>query len=323
MASTASPKLVGSSANLDGRPPWVLALQPFVTGGLAGCIATTVIQPVDMVKVRIQLLPDTPGVVRSPFAVARTVIKESGVLGLYKGLDAGLVRQITYTTARMGIFRVVSDKLKKPEESRLPLAKKAAAGLIAGGLGSLIGNPADLALIRLQADATLPVEARRNYKGVVDAVFRIVREEGVRALWRGSGPTVSRAMALNMGMLASFDQSKEMLDTRIGPGWTSTLLASAISGWFAVTLSLPFDLIKTKIQRMKPDPVTKELPYRDMIDCAAKTFRQGGPLGFYKGYMTYYARIAPHAMITLVFLDFVNKSVFNFYKRSNGNGRSN
>lgn len=43
------------------------------------------IQPIDMVKVRIQLLPDTPGVVRNPFSVARTVVKESGVRGLYKG----------------------------------------------------------------------------------------------------------------------------------------------------------------------------------------------------------------------------------------------
>jgi solute carrier family 25 (mitochondrial oxoglutarate transporter), member 11 len=41
---------------------------------------------------------------------------------------------------------------------------------------------------------------------------------------KGSGPTVFRAMALNMGMLASFDQAKELLQQRFGAGWTSTLL---------------------------------------------------------------------------------------------------
>ena len=52
----------------------------------------------------------------------------------------------------------------------IPLWQKAACGLTAGGLGALVGTPADLTLIRMQADTTLPPEQRRNYKGVVDAM---------------------------------------------------------------------------------------------------------------------------------------------------------
>jgi hypothetical protein len=52
----------------------------------------------------------------------------------------------------------------------IPLWQKAACGLTAGGLGALVGTPADLTLIRMQADSTLPVEHRRNYKGVTDAM---------------------------------------------------------------------------------------------------------------------------------------------------------
>ena len=40
---------------------------------------------------------------------------------------------------------------------------------------------------------------RRNYKNVVDALRRIVREEGFFTLWRGCGPTVVRAVAANIG----------------------------------------------------------------------------------------------------------------------------
>ena len=47
--------------------------------------------------------------------------------------------------------------------------QKAYSAIIAGFIGSLVGNPADLALVRMQADARLPVEERRNYKNVVDA----------------------------------------------------------------------------------------------------------------------------------------------------------
>lgn len=83
--------------------------------------------------------------------------------------------------------------------------------MIAGFVGSLVGNPADLALIRMQADARLPLAERRNYKNVVDAFKRISKEEGFFALWRGATPTVIRAMALNLAMLASYDEVKERL----------------------------------------------------------------------------------------------------------------
>ena len=59
----------------------------------------------------------------------------------------------------------------------IPLSWKAGAGLTAGGLGSLIGTPADLALIRMQADNTMPPEKRRNYKGVFDALLRCHHEQ--------------------------------------------------------------------------------------------------------------------------------------------------
>jgi solute carrier family 25 oxoglutarate transporter 11 len=88
----------------------------------------------------------------------------------------------------------------------LPLWQKAVCGLTAGGLGALVGSPADLSLIRMQADTTLPPEQRRNYKNAFDALTRIVKDEGMKGLFTGAGPTVVRACALNMGMLASNDQ---------------------------------------------------------------------------------------------------------------------
>jgi solute carrier family 25 oxoglutarate transporter 11 len=95
----------------------------------------------------------------------------------------------------------------------LSFFQKAYSALIAGFVGSLVGNPADLALIRMQADSRLPLAERRNYKNVVDAFKRISKEEGFFALWRGATPTVIRAMALNLAMLASYDEVKERLMT--------------------------------------------------------------------------------------------------------------
>lgn len=110
----------------------------------------------------------------------------------------------------------------------LPLYQKALCGLTAGAIGACIGSPADLALIRMQADATLPLAQRRHYKNAFHALFRIVADEGVLALWKGTGPTVVRAMALNMGMLASYDQSVEFFRDSLGVGETATVLGTLL-----------------------------------------------------------------------------------------------
>jgi hypothetical protein len=39
--------------------------------------------------------------------------------------------------------------------------------------GAVAGNPADLALVRIQADNTLPVQDRRGYRNVFDAFYNI------------------------------------------------------------------------------------------------------------------------------------------------------
>ena len=62
-----------------------------------------------------------------------------------------------------------------------------------------------------QADGRLPVELRRNYTGVGNALYRITTEEGVGTLWRGCTPTVQRAMIITASQLAVYDQIKEEL----------------------------------------------------------------------------------------------------------------
>ncbi|EFJ33391.1 hypothetical protein SELMODRAFT_85098 [Selaginella moellendorffii] len=277
-------------------------IKPFVNGGTAGMCATAVIQPIDMIKVRIQLGQG------GAFQVAKQVIKNEGFFSLYKGLTAGLLRQATYTTARLGSFRLLTAKATQANDGKpLPLYQKAFCGLTAGAIGASVGSPADLALIRMQADAVLPPNQRRNYQHALHALSRIAHDEGVLALWKGAGPTVVRAMALNMGMLASYDQSVEFFKDTLNFSEVQTVVgASAVSGFFASACSLPFDYVKTQIQKMQPGPDGK-YPYSGSVDCAVKTLKTYGPLKFYTGFGTYCIRIAPHVMMTWIFLNQIQK----------------
>lgn len=280
--------------------PAVRAVLPFFNGGLSGMVATTVIQPVDMVKVRIQLAGEgrAGGPRPTPLSVTREIIASGRAMDLYTGLSAGLLRQAVYTTARMGLFQTFMDTLKARAAASgqtIGFKERTGASVAAGGIAAMLGNPADLALIRMQSDGMKPLAERRNYKSVVDALSSITRSEGVGALWAGAGPTVVRAMALNFGQLATFSEAKAQLSkhTSLSPN-TQTLCASATGGFFASFFSLPFDFVKTRLQKQTRGP-DGQVPYKNMIDCFSKVAKQEGIGRFYRGFGTYYVRIAPHA----------------------------
>ena len=281
--------------------PFMRGALPFINGGLSGMFATACIQPVDMVKVRLQLAGE--GVKTGPkptvMGVTREVIASGKVMDLYTGLSAGLLRQAVYTTARLGFFDTFQNMLQARAEqngTKVSFVERAGAGLTAGGLAAMIGNPADLALIRMQSDGLKPKDQRANYRSVFDALSRIAKGEGIGALWSGAYPTVIRAMALNFGQLTFFAESKTQLKERfpdLSEG-TNRFGASMIAGFFASFFSLPFDFIKTRLQKQSKGPDGK-LPYKGFLDCARKVVQDEGPMRFYRGFGTYYVRIAPHA----------------------------
>merc|ERR1719261_2150792 len=110
-------------------------------------------------------------------------------------------------------------------------------------------------------------------------------------------------------MLAFNTKAKDVLaDLGVAKGGAvQTFGASAIAGFFASFFSLPFDYVKTQVQKAKPDPVTGEMPFKGPIDCAMQQVRTGGITRLWAGFPTYYFRIAPHAMITLIMQDQVKQ----------------
>lgn len=279
--------------------PFMRGALPFINGGLAGMVATTAIQPIDMVKVRLQLAGEgvKSGPKPNPLSVTKEIIAAGKVLDLYTGLSAGLLRQAVYTTARLGSFDTFMKSLtaRAKEKGRsVGFAERAGAGLTAGALAAMVGNPADLALIRMQSDGLKPLAERKNYGSVIAALRSIAKSEGLVALWAGATPTVARAMGLNFGQLAFFSEAKQRLkDTSLSPR-AQTLTASAVGGFFASFFSLPFDFVKTRLQRQSRAP-DGSLPYRGMVHCFTKVAKEEGLLRVYRGFGTYYVRIAPHA----------------------------
>lgn len=253
--------------------------------------------------------------------ILSNMVKSNGIGSIYIGVDAAVGRQLVYGTARIGLHRKFSDQLVEINGGQpINFVQKALSGMASGSVAVCIGTPFDIALVRLQADGMAKPEDRRNYKSVFDALIRTTKEEGVGALYKGLGPNVLRGMSMNVGMMACYDQAKEVVASMLGdpmtkgPSLPTQIGASAIAGFTAALFSLPFDLIKSRLMAQKPNPLTGELAYSGIADCAIKIFKGEGPLGFFSGFSAYYGRCAPHAMIILLSIE----SITNAYNSALG-----
>ncbi|KAL2498891.1 Mitochondrial uncoupling protein 5 [Abeliophyllum distichum] len=323
-----------------------MGLMGFVEGGIASIVAGCSTHPLDLIKVRMQLqgeasapnpavqnlrpalafptsaghahhhvhLPPPPPPPRvGPVAVGVRIIQQEGIAALFSGVSATVLRQTLYSTTRMGLYDILKKKWTDPNTKNMPLTRKITAGLIAGGIGAAVGNPADVAMVRMQADGRLPLAQRRNYKSVVDAISQMAKNEGITSLWRGSSLTVNRAMLVTASQLASYDQFKETILEKhwLKDGLGTHVTASFAAGFVAAVASNPVDVIKTRVMNMKVEPGMAP-PYSGALDCALKTIRAEGPMSLYKGFIPTISRQGPFTIVLFVTLEQVRKLLKDF-----------
>eukprot|EP00823_Brevimastigomonas_motovehiculus_P008606 TRINITY_DN7910_c0_g1_i1.p1 TRINITY_DN7910_c0_g1~~TRINITY_DN7910_c0_g1_i1.p1 ORF type:complete len:312 (-),score=54.82 TRINITY_DN7910_c0_g1_i1:17-952(-) len=278
------------------------AMQFFV-GGLGGISGWLFIHPVDVLKVRMQLAAEGAAKTTvTPGQMIKNMLKTEGALSFYKGLSAGLMRQATYTTLRLGLYPNIRDFLQKKNEDSF--LKKATAGLLAGAGASFLSCPVEVALVRMQADGRMPAAERRNYKGVFNALVRVGREEGITTYWRGAMPTVLRAMVVNVSQVATYDQLKFTLKHSgiMKDGIGLHLTASTMAAFIYSVLSLPFDTTKTRMQNQKPGTDGK-LPYRGTFQTLGKIAAKEGLGSLWRGFIPYFCRGGGTTILTFIFME--------------------
>ncbi len=240
-----------SAAATPAQPP--AAWKGFVQGALGAMSGAAVSHPLDLIKVRMQIqgegapagaqLGTQPRV--GPVGMGASIYRESGVPGLFRGLTASLFRQFFFSGVRFGVYDVLSNAAGA-QSGNLPLYTKVALAAAAGGVGAVVANPGDVAMVRMQADGKLPPAERRNYRNIFDALRRVAAEEGVPRLWRGVVPTVNRAMIVTVGHIAAYDEAKHQLKSRnvLGEGVPLHFCASFIAAFVASLLSHPVDVVR-------------------------------------------------------------------------------
>ncbi|CAF0795125.1 unnamed protein product [Adineta steineri] len=280
----------------------------FLIGGIAGMSATMFVNPLDLVKNRMQM-SGAEGSIReykTTFHAITTIFRNEGIRGLYASLSAGLLRQATYTTARLGVYQILFERFRELDGRPPRFFINLLLGIVSGGLGSFIGTPAEVALVRMSLDGRLPIEERRNYKHVFNALARIIREEGILRLWRGAIPTVTRAMIVNAAQMPTYSQAKQLLISNdiMQQGLPLHVVASVMAALITTTVSLPVDIIKTRYQNMKV--IQGKPEYNGILDVFQRILHKEGAVSFWKGFTPYFSRLGPHTILTFIFIEQLN-----------------
>lgn len=218
-------------------------------------------------------------------SAVKFIISDEGVSGLYSGLTASIVRQLTYSGIRFGIYEELKSKTGPAPSNQFLLTTAWCSGF-AGGIA---GNFADVLNVRMQHDGSLPSHQRHNYRHVGDGILRMAREEGISAYMRGWLPNCTRAAAQTAGQLASYDIIKRCIldyqksDETPAVQATSAFLAAVI----AVTVTNPLDVLKTRA--MSSTSTTGA----GMVATAKEAFRNEGPAWIFRGWVPSFLRVGP------------------------------
>ncbi|KAK6531375.1 hypothetical protein TWF281_008182 [Arthrobotrys megalospora] len=286
----------------------------FAAGAVAGVSEILVMYPLDVVKTRIQLqVGGATGAdaYTGTLDCFRKIIKNEGFSRLYRGINAPILMEAPKRATKFaandywGNFYRQSFGIEKMNQ---PLA--VLTGASAGVSESFVVVPFELIKIRLQDRASAG-----KYNGMVDCFVKLVRAEGVLALYNGLESTMWRHLVWNAGYFGFIFQVKSLLpkaDTKRGQ-MVNDILAGAAGGTAGTVLNTPFDVVKSRIQNTVrvPGQVQK---YNWAIPSLFVVAREEGFAALYKGFLPKVLRLGPGGGILLV----VYTSVVEFLQRTRG-----
>ena len=280
-----------------------------VIAACAGMGAATCCHPLDVIRVHMQLDSEGGGArqYKGTVDAGKQIFQRSGLSkGLYAGLTAAYLRQWTYGSCRMGLYTYFLDKYKEDNAGVTPDLKiKLLYGATSGAIGAFVGNPAELALVRMGADNKKPVADRRGYTNVFNCLYRVAKEEGVAGMWKGCIPTVGRAFLMGGCLMGVTSESKEQLlkTGYFAPDPTAVPLvfvSALISSVCANIVTMPLDVVKSRLQNMKGGE------YTGMFDCARKSVVESGLKVLWSGFTPAFIKLAPNTVISILLLEKLN-----------------
>ncbi|KAG5507661.1 hypothetical protein JKF63_06610 [Porcisia hertigi] len=279
-----------------------------VSGG-AGMLAWCFAHPFEMWKNT--LMTSTPGT--SQLECFKATAKK----GFYTGLSSGLMRQVVYTTARLGCYPSFRDGIlqgevamglrRSADPASATVLDRALAGASAGAFASFLSSPVEVCLV---------LQTTNKDKGklsMVQAFKEVLRSRGVGGLWSGIGALASRAALVGVSQVAVHDQVLTTLRkrnvTRADPLNDNLVvnIASVITALFYSLVTMPVEVARVRMSAEAKLGAGVARRYRNVAQCIGRIFREEGVLAMYGSYLPYFSRCASHTVVCFFVIEYFTR----------------
>jgi solute carrier family 25 protein 14/30 len=284
------------------------AARDMFAAGLANGFSSCVLNPSDVTKIRLQS-PGGPALYPSFAHCVKQIVIHEGASALWRtGLTASMLREATYSSTRMGLYPHVKRQLGTSDSN---FAGKLAAGVVTGGLGSVLANPIDVVKCTIMAEAgargpdgRFTTGLRAGHSPTWPSTFAGLQAVFVEGqAMRGLSACVSRGMLMAAVQLGTYDHSKHLIKKMglMEDGPKLHIVSSQISAVCACLVTAPTDFMKT---RLMADHTGR---YRGLLHCLTDTVRDEGIIALWRGAFPTFLRLGPHFLMTFPIYEAVRK----------------
>ncbi|KAK3814445.1 MAG: mitochondrial carrier domain-containing protein [Benniella sp.] len=155
-------------------------------GEIAACFVRV---PTEVIKQRMQTKQ-----YNTTIGALRSIIKNEGVLGFYRGYFSTVAREIPFTCIQFPLYEYMKKSYAlTTHRLKVDPWEAAICGSIAGGIAAGLTTPLDVVKTRVmlsQRSAAGMPQSSAYYSGITSTFKRILAEEGPRTLFSGIGPRV-------------------------------------------------------------------------------------------------------------------------------------
>ncbi|KZP31540.1 mitochondrial carrier [Athelia psychrophila] len=295
-----------------------------LAGGVAGCVAKTVVAPLDRVKILFQASnPDFnkyAGTWSGAYKAGRVIYRDGGVRGLLQGHSATLVRVFPYAAVKFMAYDQVHHVLMPTRESETN-ARRFSAGAISGIISVFFTYPLEVIRVRMAFQTRLANDTSSNRlrPSLSRAISQIYHETGATPLpiptpkqlffrfpvlkfYRGFSVTVMGMVPyagtsfLAWGYLrARFLPAPSSSSEKAKPTPLADLIIGAVSGAVSQTVSYPFEVVR---RRMQVGGLSNPDRWLRLGETVHAVWAAGGWKGFFTGLGIGYLKIVPMTAVS-------------------------
>ncbi|XP_061752393.1 calcium-binding mitochondrial carrier protein SCaMC-2-A [Nerophis ophidion] len=199
---------------------------------------------------------------------------------------------------------MVPDEFTKEEKQSGMWWRHLVAGGGAGAVSRTCTAPLDRIKVMMQVYGS-----RTNNMCIMSGMMQMIKEGGVRSLWRGNGVNVIKIAPESALKFMAYEQIKRLISgDKASLSILDRFVAGSLAGVIAQSSIYPMEVLKTRLALRTTGQ------YSGISDCAKQIFRSEGLAAFYKGYVPNMLGIIPYAGIDLA----VYETLKNHYLQQYG-----